>query len=122
MPAVFGAVAVVAQNKNAALRNGNRKCVALLNVCRGVGVVLLQRHAVHINDAGLKINIHRLAFRCNDTFDDGLPVIKGFLTCHDDVTGLRIMIEHGAGHKNPVAVQECRIHGRAGNDHNAKQQ
>ena len=102
-------VAVVAHEEDLALRYGEREHGALFAVGIIVDVVLVQKLAIHIDLAQVKVDIHGLPRGGDDAFDDGVRV-KGVLARDNDVADLIVAAEQRVDDEKPVAVLQCRDH------------
>ena len=112
-------VTVVAHGENAALRHRQRirerlPVTGKVLICRLEGIALVQRRTVHIDRAGVKVDIDRLAAGGNDAFDDQLVILGERRRIQDDhVALLHVAVQEIALQHQIVAVDQRRIHGAA---------
>ena len=84
---------------------------------RLVDIGLIERLAVHVHDARVKVNVHDLVFRGNDALDDRL-IHKRLLAQHDNVALLRRKEQIGNDHL--VVLLQRRVHGGADDIHHPR--
>ena len=118
--AVLGIVAVIAHDKDTVFLHDLWEHSPFIQIGQGVGVILLQREAIYIDNTVFKVHIHDLPFRGDDALDNGLPVIIGLLTEDHNVPLFRLPIEEIAGQKQIVPIQQRLPHRGPGHHDDAE--
>ena len=91
VPAVVGVVAVIPHDEDRPLRHRHGGEILIPGLLHGlVQIGLVQGFAVHIDGAGLVVDVHRLALHGDDPLDDGPPGGVKLLGEHHDVPRLGI--------------------------------
>ena len=122
VPAVFGVCPVVAHDEETPIVHNQRKGHSLGIGGGCIGVVLIQRHTVHIDNTASKVNVHSLSFGGDHALDNRLSVVEGILAGDDDIAILGVVIKHAAEYQQPVPIPQCGKHGRPGNHHESEQE
>ena len=109
-------VAVVAHDKQLALRHGDRivERLAVFGVAqigRFKRIRLVQRLSVDVDDARVKVNIHRLPADCDHTLDQQFVILgKRRRIQNDDIALLCVPIEKIALQHQIVLIDQRGVH------------
>ena len=106
-------VAVIAQHEDASLGNCYGVVQPLADfqiaaVGRLEGIALVERFAVYIDDAEIKINVHGLSAGCNDALDDRAVQLRLLRRVNDDDVALPDRPVEEVAFQNQIVVVEQR--------------